>query len=79
VIGAMAVVIVMTAITLLDVPLIARLSDWFFTTHAAAWRMLFDEPLPVGEILRSAVILLVHCIVFFIVTALVIERRDILT
>jgi ABC-2 type transport system permease protein len=79
VIGAMAVVIVMTAITLLDVPLIARLSDWFFTTHAAAWRMLFDEPLPVGEILRSAVILLVHCIVFFIVTAVVIERRDILS
>ncbi len=79
VIGSMAVVIVMTAIALLDVPLVAHLSDWFFTTHASAWRLFFDEPLPVGEILRSAVILVVHCIVFFIVSVFVVERRDILS
>lgn len=79
VIGAMAVVIVMTAITLLDVPLVAQLSDWFFTTHAASWRLLFDSPVPMMQVVRSGAVLLVHCIVFSIVTIVVAERRDVLS
>ncbi|GIV55919.1 MAG: hypothetical protein KatS3mg040_0687 [Candidatus Kapaibacterium sp.] len=78
-IGAMAVVIVMTAIALLDVPLVAQLSDWFFTTHAAAWRLLFDSPVPAMQVGRSGAVLIMHCVVFSIVTVAVVERRDVLS
>lgn len=79
VIGAMAVVIVLTAVALLEVPMIEKIAQWFFTTHAAAWRMFFDEPVSMGAIVRSAVVLGLHCLVFCFVTAIAIERKDVLS
>ncbi|MCS7302223.1 MAG: ABC transporter permease [Bacteroidota bacterium] len=77
VVGTMAIVIVMTAVSLLDVPLIESLADGFFTTHAAAWRLFFDDPVPFDTIRNSAVVLVMHCVVFCFVTALVLQRKDI--
>lgn len=79
VIGAMAVVIVLTAVALLEVPLVEDVSNWFFTTHAAAWRMFFDDPILVEGLIRSVIVLSVHCIVFCFVTAVVMERKDVLS
>jgi len=50
-----------------------------FTTHMAAWRSLFLDPVPWGDILFSMVLLGAHWVLLIGIGLWTFERKDILT
>jgi hypothetical protein len=44
-----------------------------------SWRLLFDNPLNLKEILESALILFSHAAVFFSATVYIFNKKDILS
>jgi ABC-2 type transport system permease protein len=50
-----------------------------FTNYILSWRLFFDDPIDVSEILKSVAVLFGHIIVFYGLTAYIFKRKDILT
>jgi ABC-type transport system involved in multi-copper enzyme maturation permease subunit len=44
-----------------------------------SWRLFFDDPVNMSEIIKSVSVLLVHIIVFFGIAAFIFKRKDILS
>jgi ABC-2 type transport system permease protein len=91
IVTAMSIIIVFTILTTMDLPLFVSMKPYIFTSHMLGWKGFFDIQATPGNsaipgtiqnlpaIMRSAVFLLGH-IVLFVGTAIVIFRRkDILS
>jgi ABC-2 type transport system permease protein len=79
IIGTMAVVIFCTVISSLNMSIFKYIRPFLFTTYLTDWRAFFDLVPDYGRIIRSALILFGHVILFFGVTAYRFSRRDILS
>jgi ABC-2 type transport system permease protein len=79
IVTTMAIIILFTIIGTLDVPVLQNIQPYLFTTHMMAWRSFFEDPLPVGKIINSIVILLVHIIGLLSIAAYKFNRKDILS
>lgn len=79
IISTMAVIIVFTALSFLDVSSIRTLKQFFFTTHIAGWRLFFDDPIQWDSIYKSGSILLGHCLGLFGITWFMFTRKDVTT
>ena len=75
----MALIIVMTIISAIDVPLFDYLRPLFFTTHMNGWKLFFDDPINWQRVATSFSVLLLHIVGCFVATHIVIRRKDILT
>lgn len=75
----MALIIVMTIISAIDVPLFDYLRPLFFTTHMNGWKLFFDDPINWQRVATSFSVLLLHIVGCFVTTHIVIRRKDILT
>ncbi len=75
----MAIIIVMNIISAIDIPLFETVRQYFFTTHMNAGRYMFDNPIEVQYVIRSASILLGHVVVLFGATLYIMNKKDILT
>lgn len=75
----MAVIIIFTIIGTMEIPLFDHLKPFLFTTHMIIWRSMFEDPLPVNEILISVSILLLHIVVFIGITLFYFRKKDILS
>jgi ABC-2 type transport system permease protein len=75
----MALIIVMTIISAIDVPLFDYVRPLFFTTHMNAWKLFFDDPINWQRVATSFSVLLLHIVGCFVATHIVIRRKDILT
>ncbi|MBU3741376.1 MAG: hypothetical protein FGM24_03710 [Candidatus Kapabacteria bacterium] len=75
----MAILIVFTIISAIDLPIFGTLRPLFFTNHMIAWRFMFDDPVPWARIYTSIGVLVGHIITCFIATQIIIRRKDILT
>lgn len=75
----MALIIVMTIISAIDVPLFDYVRPLFFTTHMNAWKLFFDDPINWQRVTTSFSVLLLHIVGCFAATHIVIRRKDILT
>ena len=75
----MALIIVMTIISAIDVPLFDYVRPLFFTTHMNGWKLFFDDPINWQRVATSFSVLLLHIVGCFVVTHIVIRRKDILT
>lgn len=79
IVTTMAVIILFTIIGTLDVPVFDAIRPYLFTTHMAAWRSFFEDPVPYDAIFESAIILLAHIGVFLSIALYHFNRKDILS
>lgn len=79
IISTMAIIIVFIILSAIQVEFFQNLKPYLFTTHIMSWRLFFEEPLDLNEIIKSAANLIGHIIVFFVLTLFIFKRKDILT
>jgi ABC-2 type transport system permease protein len=77
IVATMAVIILFTIIGTLDVTVFDAIKPYMFTTHMAAWRSVFEVPLPWDAVWESIVVLLVHIVVLLGITILRFNKKDI--
>lgn len=79
IVTTMAVIIIFTIIGTLDVASFQKIQPYLFTNHMLAWRNFFEDPLPVGTILNSCLILLIHIVVLLAIAVYKFNKKDILS
>lgn len=79
IVATMAIIILFTIINTLDVQVFDSIRPFLFTTHMAAWRSFFSDPLPKREILQSVVVLLAHIGIMLSIAIYKFNRKDILS
>ncbi|MCS7053734.1 MAG: ABC transporter permease [Ignavibacterium sp.] len=79
IISTMAIIIVFIILSAIQVDFFQNLKPYLFTTHIMSWRLFFEQPLDINEILKSGFILLGHILFFFFLTLTLFNKKDILT
>jgi ABC-2 type transport system permease protein len=77
IVATMAIILFFTIINALDVPVFDPISPLLFTTHMAAWRSFFEDPVPWQQIKQSSLVLIVHNILFIGISIFTFNRKDI--
>jgi ABC-2 type transport system permease protein len=77
IIGAMSVVIVATILTTMDIPVFYALKPFLFTNHMINWKGFFDRPVDVREVLKSALVLLFHIVLFVSLAVYFFRKKDV--
>lgn len=91
IIACMSIVIVFTILNTLNLPIFNLLKPYLFTSHMLGWKGFFDvqvnadneqivgsvQNLP--SVIRSAAILLLHIILFWIASIVVFKKKDIMS
>jgi ABC-2 type transport system permease protein len=79
IVSTMGIIILFTIIGTLDVPMFDHIRPYLFTTHMAAWRSFFEDPLPIEQITQSIVVLLVHIVSLLGIAIYKFNKKDILS
>jgi len=91
IVATMSVIIVFTILSTMSLPIFAKIRPWLFTTHMVTWKEFFDIKVNDANesirgtvqhperLIRSALILAGHIVVFLGVTVGVFKRKDILS
>lgn len=79
IISTMAIIIVFLILSAIQVEFFQNIKPYLFTTHIMSWRLFFEDPLDIKEILNSAANLIIHIVVFFGLTLFLFRRKDILS
>ena len=79
IVSTMAVIILFTIIGTMDVTVFDSIKPYLFTTHMAAWRSYFEDPVPWSAINNSIMVLIIHNIVFIFTATWKFNRKDILS
>ena len=77
IVTTMAIIILFTIIGTLDVKIFDNVRPFLFTTHMISWRSFFEDPLPVKEIWKSIIVLLVHNVAFISIAIYAFNKKDI--
>jgi ABC-2 type transport system permease protein len=79
IIAAMSVVVLFTILTTLDIPLFNTMKPYLFTNHMLNWKGFFERPVDRQEVLKSALVLCAHIVVFVSLAIWVFRKKDILS
>jgi ABC-2 type transport system permease protein len=79
IVSTMAVIIVFIIISAIDINIFDTIRPFLFTTYMNSWRLFFDDPVNIPEIIKSVGVLLIHIVVFLGFTTLIFRRKDILS
>lgn len=79
IISAMSIIIVFTILTSMDIPLFNQLKPFLFTNHMLNWKGFFERPVDTYEVLKSAMVLLLHIVVFVSLANYFFGKKDILS
>ena len=79
IVSTMGIILLFTIIGTLEVPVFENIKPFLFTTHMAAWRYFFDDPLVVSDILYSITILVTHIILLLCLALYQFNKKDILS
>jgi ABC-2 type transport system permease protein len=79
IIATMSIVILFTILTTMDIPFFNVLKPYLFTNHMLNWKGFFEQPVDVREVVKSAVVLLAHIVLFVSIAIFVFRKKDILT
>lgn len=79
IVSTMAIIILFTLINTLDVKVFDVIRPYLFTTHMAAWRNFFSDPLPKSEIINSIMVLVTHIFVMLGIAIFKFNKKDILS
>lgn len=77
IVTTMAIIILFTIIGTLDVKIFDNVRPFLFTTHMISWRSFFEDPLPMKEIWKSIIVLLVHNVAFISIAIYAFNKKDI--
>lgn len=75
----MSVIILFTIIGTMEIPVFEKIRPFLFTTHMIIWRSMFEDPLPVNQIMISVVVLLLHIAAFIGISMFYFRKKDILS
>jgi ABC-2 type transport system permease protein len=75
----MAVIIVFIIVSAIDIEIFRLFKPYLFTNYILDWREFFNDPLDTTEIVNSTLVLSGHIVVLFTVTALIFQKKDILS
>jgi len=79
IVGTMAVLIVSTVFTFMDIDALAWLQNNLFTSHFVLWQYAFRDPIP-WELVRESVLNLgIYSMIFVALAFVLFRRKDILT
>jgi ABC-2 type transport system permease protein len=76
IVSVMAIIIVSTIIGMFDLPSFDVVKPFLFTTHMISWKSLFEDPVPMQDILFSCGVLVVHIIVFLVASIWIFNKKD---
>jgi ABC-2 type transport system permease protein len=79
IITTMSIVILFTILTTMDIPLFNALKPYLFTNHMLNWKGFFERPVDAAEVLKSALVLLFHIVVFVSLAIYSFRRKDVLS
>jgi len=79
IVTTMGIILVFTIIGTLEVPIFDTIRPFLFTTHMAAWRYFFDDPLSVSQIGYSISILVSHIVILLAIALYKFNKKDILS
>ena len=79
IVTTMAVIIVFIIISAINVNIFQTIKPYLFTNYMNAWRAFFDKPVDVADVIKSALVLLGHIVVFFSAALYIFKKKDILT
>jgi ABC-2 type transport system permease protein len=79
IVSTMGIILLFTIIGALDVPVFDTIRPFLFTTHMAAWRCFFEEPISNSQIFNSIIILVVHIFILLFIALYKFNKKDILS
>lgn len=79
IVSTMAVIILFTIISNLDVSVLQSVQPFLFTNHIVAWKYFFEDPVPSGNILNSCLILFLYIVILLSIAAYKFTKKDILS
>jgi ABC-2 type transport system permease protein len=79
IITTMAVIIIFTILSFLPFEVLDKFRPYFFTTYLDEWKLFFTDPIELLSIFNSALILIGHIVVLYIITLIVFLKKDILS
>jgi ABC-2 type transport system permease protein len=79
IVSTMGIILLFTIIGTLEVPVFDAIKPFLFTTHMAAWRYFFDEPLSLSNIFYSVAILVAHIVGLLTLALYKFNKKDILS
>lgn len=74
----MVIILVFTVISSFEMSFFDPILPFLFTNHMSLWRRLFSDPIPVTEIIQSALVLMAHSLAFFAITQYHFNRKDVI-
>lgn len=87
----MSVIIFLTILSTMNIPIFNLVKPYLFTTHMISWKEFFDIQVTEsneailgsiqhkGRIINSAIVLVIHIIVFVSAAIVVFKKKDILS
>lgn len=79
IISTMTIIIIFMIISGIDVSIFSDIKPYLFTNYMNGWRLFFDDPINVREIIKDSLVLLGHIFVFFGSAAIIFQKKDILS
>jgi ABC-2 type transport system permease protein len=79
IVTTMAIIIMLIAISALNLDFFKPVVPYFFTSHTTIWNRFFMDPIDYGEITNSVLILLAYIAGFYSLTVYLFHRKDILS
>jgi len=79
IVSTMAVIILFTIISNLDVPILHNIQPFLFINHMTTWGNFFEDPIPFQNIIKSCLVLLIHIVVLLGIAVYKFNKKDILS
>lgn len=79
ILGTIALVIVLTFLSLFDIPVLSSLKPFLFTSYTASWQEFFEFREGYAGIFRDAGVLVLYILLFYVFTIIYFRRKDILS
>lgn len=79
IVTTMAIIIVFLIISAINIDFFQSVRPYLFTNYILDWKLFFDDPIEMIEIIKAVAVLFGHIIVLFGITAYFFNKKDILT
>ncbi|MBK7381394.1 MAG: ABC transporter permease subunit [Ignavibacteriales bacterium] len=79
IVTTMAIIIVFLIISAINIDFFQSVRPYLFTNYILDWKLFFDDPIEMNEIIKAVAVLFGHIIVLFGITAYFFNKKDILT
>jgi ABC-2 type transport system permease protein len=79
IVSTMAVIIVFLILSAINIDFFQMIKPYLFTNYILSWRLFFQDPFDLSEIIKSVLILAGHVVFFFSLTLYLFRKKDILS